>query len=277
MFVKLLKEIPQMFVVAAIIWGFVLFLFIRNSRRKDKVFFARHRSTLIAVLAALVLTIADIWLFTSYIPTHFKKHPVVDASLSTTDLLADSVLQDSIRKPMAEINKKDSAKKEKAVIPELNAKTYLTNKASIHFMSHGSSEDIEATNQMVACSLNSQTGQLRFTGLIRGFVFENEIMQEHFNDKDYMNSEAFPKTNFTGTIQNIQTVNFTKDGNYPVTAIGALSIHGVTKNMTVTGTVMIAGSKVTMKSIFKIKRIDFGITTDEIADELEITVIAGLN
>jgi polyisoprenoid-binding protein YceI len=102
-------------------------------------------------------------------------------------------------------------------------------------------------------------------------------MQNHFNDKDYMNSEAFPKTNFTGTIQNIQAVDFTKNGNYAVTASGALTIHGVTKNITVTGSVMIAGNKATLKCVFKIKRIDFGITTDEIADELEITVIAGLN
>ena len=266
-----------MFVIAAIIWGFVLFLFIRNSRRKDKTFFIRHRSTLIAVAAALILTVADIWLFTSYIPTHFKKHPFVDASLSTTDLLADSVSKDSIYKPIAAINKKDSAKPDKASVTDVNGKTYLTNKASIRFLSHGSSEDIEATNQMVACSLNSKTGQLRFTGLIKGFVFENEMMQNHFNDKDYMNSEAFPKTNFTGTIQNILAVNFTKDGNYAVTALGTLTIHGVTKNITVTGSIIIAGNKVSLKSNFKIKRIDFGITTDEIADELEITVIAGLN
>ena len=266
-----------MFVIAAIIWGFVLFLFIRNSQRKDKPFFVRHRFTLIAVTAALVLTVADIWLFTSYIPTHFKKHPVTDVSLLTTDLLADSVLKDSTQKPVAAIHKKDSVKQDKAVMTDANGKTYLTNQASIRFMSHGSSEDIEATNQMVACSLNSKTGQLRFTGLIRGFVFENEMMQNHFNDKDYMNSEAFPKTYFTGVIQNIQSLNFVKDGNYAVTASGALTIHGVTKNITVTGSVMIAGNKATLKSIFKIKRVDFGITTDEIADELEITVIAGLN
>ena len=277
MFFKLLKEIPQMFVVAAIIWGFVLFFFIRNGRRKDKFFFARHRSTLIAVAAALLLTVVDIWLFISYIPTHFKKHPVTDISLSATDLFADSVLKDSIHKPIVAISKKDSTKQDRATAMDLNRKTYLTNKASIRFMSHGSSEDIEAINQLVACSLNSKTGQLRFTGLIRGFVFENEMMQNHFNDKDYMNSDAFPKTNFTGNIQNIQAVDFTKNGNYAITTSGALTIHGVTKNMIVTGSVSIAGNKVTLKSNFKIKRIDFGITTDEIADELEITVIAGLN
>jgi polyisoprenoid-binding protein YceI len=76
-------------------------------------------------------------------------------------------------------------------------------------------------------------------------------------------------------MQHVQSVNFTKDGNYPVTAVGALTIHGITKNITAPGSVIIKGNKLTLKSVFTIKRIDFGITTDEIADELEITVIAG--
>ena len=99
-------------------------------------------------------------------------------------------------------------------------------------------------------------------------------MQNHFNDKDYMNSDAFPKTSFTGTVQNIASVNFTKNGVYSITAVGAISIHGVSKNITVPGSVAVAGNKVSLKSTFKIKRVDFGITTDEIADELSITVIA---
>ena len=276
MFIKLLKEIPQMFVIAAIIWGFVLILVIRNSRKIDSSFFAKHRSSLVAAFIALALTATDIWVFVEYIPTHFKKHPVTEVLLSPAELLADSSQNDMIHKPMVAIGKKDSAKQEKAPVIEEKGKTYLTNKASIRFFSHAS-EDIEATNHSVACSLNDKTGHLKFTGLIRGFQFENEMMQEHFNDKDYMNSEVYPKTSFNGEIQNIQSVNFTKDGDYPVTASGALTIHGVTKNITANGTVKIAGGKLTLKSIFNIKRADFGINTDEIAEQLEITVIAGFN
>lgn len=266
-----------MFAVAAVIWGFVLILFIRNSRRKDKGPFARHKSSFVAFSAALVLTVADIWVFIEYIPTHFKKHPATDVSLSATDLLTDSSLNEPFHKPSVEPNKKDSAATDRVAVKDLNGKNYLTNKASIRFLSQGSSEDIEATNHTVACSFNDKTGHLRFTGLIRGFQFENEMMQEHFNDKDYMNSDAFPKTGFTGDIQNVQAINFEKDGNYSVTAAGALTIHGVTKNIIVPGTVIIAGNMVTLKSVFTIKRADFGINTDEIAEELEITVIAGFN
>lgn len=264
-----------MFVVAAIIWGFVLILFIRNARKKDSRFFARHRSTLLAMVVALALTMVTIWVFVEYIPTHFKKHPVTEVALSATDMLTDSSLIDSVHKPVIAPDKKDSAKPIKTVAAASNKPILLTNKASIRFFSHGADEDIEATNHAVACSFIKQTGQVKFTGLVKGFVFENEIMQDHFNDAKYMNSDAFPRTGFAGDIQNIQAVNFAKDGNYPVTAAGALTIHGITKNITATGSVIIKGNKLTLKSVFAIRRIDFGITTDEIADELEITVIAG--
>lgn len=263
-----------MFVIAAIIWGFVLIRVIRNAGKKDKDFFTRHRTDLIAVLAALVLTLVDIWVFIAYIPTHFKKHPVAEASISATELLADSSGTESVHKLMSANGKKDSAVPHATVAAPLTKPVLLTNKASVRFFSHGADEDIEATNHSVACSLNNQTGEVRFSGLVRGFVFENEIMQDHFNDTKYMNSEAFPKTGFSGTIQNIASLNFTKDGNYPVTAVGALTIHGITKKITASGSITIKAGKLTLKSVFTIKRLDFGITTDEIADELEITVIA---
>jgi polyisoprenoid-binding protein YceI len=132
---------------------------------------------------------------------------------------------------------------------------------------------LKRLNSNVACSFKiGSAGQLKFTGLIRGFIFENEMMQEPFNDPDYMNSAAFPKTSFAGTIQNIESIDFSKDGTSKVTAEGSLLIHGVSKNITAPGTIQITGGKPTLKSIFKIKRADFGINTDEIAEELEITV-----
>ena len=53
-------------------------------------------------------------------------------------------------------------------------------------------------------------------------------MEEHFNE-NYMESNTFPKANFKGTITDLGKVNFSKDGTYPVTVKGDLTIHGVTK------------------------------------------------
>ena len=268
-----MKEIPQMFIIAAIIWIFVLIVFIKNSKKKDASFFAKHKSTIFILVLALILTIADIWLFVSYIPTHYKKNVAPVPTISTNELLNDTSLTDGSHSINVDSTKKDSSKTKNAIVP-ITEKVLLTNKASIRFYSHGAAEDIEATNSSVAASFNETTGQLKFTGLIRGFVFENEMMQEHFNDKDYMNSAVFPKTSFKGIIQNIKSIDFTKDGNNKVTAEGTISIHGVSKPITAQGTLLIAGGKPTLKSIFKIKRADFGINTDEIAEELEITVIS---
>lgn len=274
MLLKLVKEIPQMFIIAAIIWIYVLVVFVKNANKKEANFLTKHKSTIVALVLAFVLTIADIWLFISYIPTHFKKNTEPVPAISTNELLNDSTLNDTVHMPIVDSSKKDTAKQVKIAAAPVVEKVLLTNKASIRFYSHGSAEDIEATNASVACSFNETTGQLKLTGLIRGFVFENEMMQEHFNDKDYMNSAVYPKTSFKGIIQNIKSIDFSKDGNTKVTAEGTISIHGVSKNITAQGSIQITGGKPTLKSVFKIKRAEFGINTDEIADELEITVIS---
>lgn len=274
MFFKLVKEIPQMFAIAAIIWFFVLIVFNKNSKKKNAGFFSKHQSTIVVIVLALVLTITDIWVFVSYIPTHYKKNTEPVPAISTNELLNDSTVVDTSYHTVLDNNKKDTSKQIKNAIAPIAEKVLITNKASIRFYSHGAAEDIEATNSSVACSFNETTGQLKFTGLIRGFVFENEMMQEHFNDKDYMNSAVFPKTSFKGIVQNIKSIDFSKDGNTKVTAEGTISIHGVSKSITAQGSLLIAGGKPTLKSVFKIKRADFGINTDEIAEELEITVIS---
>lgn len=152
-------------------------------------------------------------------------------------------------------------------------KTYSTKSASVKFFSHTVAEDVEAINKQVLCSLNDKTGQISFAVLIKGFKFENSLMQQHFNDKDYMYSDKFPKSTFAGNITNITSVNFTKNGSYPVTADGSLTMHGVTQKVKQTGTITIVNGKVSLKSVFKIKPKTFGITVpDGISDEIEVTV-----
>ena len=152
-------------------------------------------------------------------------------------------------------------------------KTYSTKSAKVKFFSHTVAEDVEATNSQVVCSLNNQTGQVNFAVLIKGFKFENSLMQQHFNGKDYMQSDKFPKANFTGTIANMAAVNFAKNGIYNVSVDGTLTLHGVSQNIKPTGTITVANGKVSLKSSFKIKPKSFGVTVpDGISEELETTV-----
>ncbi len=151
-------------------------------------------------------------------------------------------------------------------------KTYSTKSAKVKFYSHTAAEDIEAKNSQVLCSLNDKTGQVNFAVLIKGFKFENTLMQQHFNEKDYMYSDKFPKATFTGTISNIATVNFAKNGTYNVTADGNLTMHGSTQKVKQSGSIIVLNGKVTLRSVFKIKPKNFGINVSDIAEDIEITV-----
>lgn len=267
-----------MFVLAAIIWLVVAGLFIRNSRNRNDAFFTRHRSTLLAIVLACILTFADIWLFVQYIPTHFRKNPAEQVMAPTIDSVLETGPTDTIPRQVITTPSKDSSKEIKPLLPALPAeKTYTTRKASIRFLSRGSMEDIEAINHSVACTFQDKTGKLRVKGLIKGFQFENELMQDHFNDKEYMNSADYPTTSFTGNITNISSIDLSKDGSYPISAEGDLLIHGITKPISVSGTLSVKSGKIQLQSIFKIKRMDFGITSDEVAETLEITVIAAFD
>jgi hypothetical protein len=277
MFFKLMKDLPWMFAVAAIIWVVVLIIFFNNNKKSNDSFFKKHKNTFVAAIIALILTITDIWFFVQYIPTHFRKNETIQTpALSTTDIAKElQTTYTATKTAVSAATGKDTAKKTTELKPV--AKIYTTNKASIRFFSSTPAEDIEATNSNTVSALNDKTGDLRFVALIKGFHFENELMQDHFNDKDYMNSDAFPKSEFKGSIINIASVDFTKNGTYNVTATGNLTIHGISKKITAQGSLTVTDGKVNVKSIFKIKRVDYGITTDEIAEALEITVIATFN
>jgi hypothetical protein len=163
-------------------------------------------------------------------------------------------------------------KKKKTEITKTEPKIYITNQADVKFLSQGEDEDIEADNPNSAIAFNSSTGDLKVIALIKGFQFENQLMQNDFNDPDYMNSDVYPKSEFKGKIVNLHQINFSTSGAYDVDVTGNLTIHGITKNISAKGVFTVSNKKISVQSIFKIKRIDFDITTDEIADELQITV-----
>ncbi|MFX8934000.1 hypothetical protein ABTN02_20340, partial [Acinetobacter baumannii] len=81
-------------------------------------------------------------------------------------------------------------------------------------------ENIEAIHSQVNSKL-TDGGQMAFALLIRGFVFKNALMQEHFNE-NYMESNLFPKASFNGKIDNIKDIDFSKNGVYQASVSGEL-------------------------------------------------------
>jgi hypothetical protein len=153
---------------------------------------------------------------------------------------------------------------------------YMTKTGKVSFYSRAKAmEKVEADNNEVSSILNTQTGDLVFAILIKSFHFESALMEEHFNE-NYLESNKFPKSTFKGKISNLSAVNFTKDGAYPVTVEGDLTLHGVTKKISSTGSITVKGGKPAAFSKFSVKLKDYNITIpslvkDKISEDIDVT------
>lgn len=153
----------------------------------------------------------------------------------------------------------------------------MTKTGKISFYSRAKSIDkVEAENNEVSSILNPQTGDMVFAVLIKGFHFASALMEEHFNE-NYLESGKFPKSTFKGKITNLTAVNFAKDGVYPVTVEGDLTMHGVTKKAAAPGSITIKGGKIAANAKFQVKLKDYSISipslvADKISEDIDITV-----
>jgi polyisoprenoid-binding protein YceI len=153
---------------------------------------------------------------------------------------------------------------------------YYTKSGKIAFFSKASLEDIEAKNKTVTAVLDTKSGALQFAAQMKGFEFEKALMQQHFND-NYVESDKYPKAEFKGQVANNAVVNYTKDGTYPVMVKGKLTLHNVTKDIEVPGTIKVEGGKIDASSTFAIKLSDYKISIpspvkDKISNNIKITV-----
>jgi polyisoprenoid-binding protein YceI len=158
---------------------------------------------------------------------------------------------------------------------------FITKTGKINFYSSAALEDINATNKSVIGVLDSQTGDLQFAALIKGFEFKKALMQEHFN-KNYMESDKYPKAEFKGQLSDNSAVKYTTNGSYNVTVKGKLTIHGVTKDVELPATIAVKDGKLNATSTFNVAVADYNITIpkiyrDNIAKTIKVTVECALD
>jgi hypothetical protein len=135
---------------------------------------------------------------------------------------------------------------------------YMTKSGSMSFeASQPSFEPIEATHSAVSALLNADTGELAVLALVRGFRFPLALMEEHFNE-NYIESHQYPKTSFRGSILNFDS-NALSNQPRTVQLTGELSMHGVTKPISVSATITQSDEQITLTSSFSVKTSDFGI------------------
>lgn len=127
---------------------------------------------------------------------------------------------------------------------------------NISFFSEAPLENIEAVNKGATIVFKTTTGDIQMSITIQNFKFKNALMEEHFNE-NYMESDKYPKAIFKGKIN--EPVDYTKEGEQKVTVTGKLEIHGVTREVTLNGSITKEGSGFKLASKTKIKVSDYNI------------------
>ena len=159
-------------------------------------------------------------------------------------------------------------------------KKRTTTSATINFDATTSLDKLpKAENKTTVASLNTKNGDVAFEAIVKNFTFGNPKIQEHFNTAGWMDSDKFPKATFKGKITNVADVNFKADGTYSATVTGNLTMHGVTKPVTATASVVVSGKTVTTTSDFSIKVADYGINgpaigAGKVSTDPKISVVA---
>ena len=143
----------------------------------------------------------------------------------------------------------------------------------VSFFSKTPALDIEALNKKAGAIINASTRDLAIQMKIHDFQFPNQLMQEHFNE-NYLESERYPTAKFAGKIQ--EEIDFGKPGTYPVTAAGNLTIHGVTKPVTVKGSIVASATEMKVTFTFTVRTEDYKIEVptlvfNKIAEVIEVS------
>jgi YceI-like domain len=147
-------------------------------------------------------------------------------------------------------------------------------KSQVSFFSKTPLEDIDAKNTSLVTVMNKKTNDIQIQIVSKGFVFKSALMQEHFNE-NYMESEKFPISTFKGKINEV--VDYTKEGITKVSATGKLNMHGVTKVVTINGTVTITGNSIIVDATFPVNLKEYDIKVPSlyvknIAENINVTL-----
>ncbi len=160
---------------------------------------------------------------------------------------------------------------------------YFTKKGTITFDADGPMNDIEkihATTAGASCVVDAGTGQMEWAVSIKSFKFKNALMEEHFNE-NYLESEKYPRATFKGTIANPEKVKWTEDGNYPVKVTGKMTLHGVTRDVSTEGAIVVKNKEIRASSKIEIGLADYKVKIPsvvglKIAQSAQVSISATL-
>jgi len=145
----------------------------------------------------------------------------------------------------------------------------------VQFKSEATLETIIAESKMLKGAIDPSNKKFAFSVRINSFEgFNSDIQQIHFLE-NYMEEKLFPQGSFEGKI--IEDIPFDKPGEYSVRAKGMLTIHGISKERIIRGTLHVSKNDLHLETRFTIPLTDHGITIpkivmQKIAEEIDVTV-----
>lgn len=162
------------------------------------------------------------------------------------------------------------------------AQKLFTRDAAVTFdaTAPNSPETIKAANKSGTCVLDKSTGAVEMAVLIKGFLFERSLMQEHFNE-NYLESTKYPKAIFKGKLDNPASVDTGKDGTYKVNVSGTLEMHGVSKTVASPVTFTVKSGKLSASVNFSVTLADYNISVpslvaDKVNKKADVSIAANL-
>ncbi|WP_435415686.1 YceI family protein [Polaribacter aestuariivivens] len=149
---------------------------------------------------------------------------------------------------------------------------FLTKNGTITFFSKSPMENIEAENNQVLSIVDTKTSQMAISILMKSFMFEKALMQEHFNE-NYVESDKYPKATFKGRILSFDKITSTESA---TKVKGELTIHGKTKEIVIEAQAKRTDDAIVMSGSFFIDLADFGIeipsvVKNNIAKKIEVS------
>jgi polyisoprenoid-binding protein YceI len=157
----------------------------------------------------------------------------------------------------------------------LQAQNLVSKTSEVNFFSKTPLENIEAKNTKARAIINPANMDIAIKMTNTEFDFPNNLMEEHFNEK-YMESEKYPTSFFQGRLD--KQIDLTKPGKHEVAAVGKLTMHGVTKDKTIKGTINVTENGFTMSGEFDVMLVDYNIERPsivmaKIADKIDVNAV----
>lgn len=150
---------------------------------------------------------------------------------------------------------------------------FLTKQGYVSFFSDTLIEEIRADNNQVLSVIDTENGNVAIAILMKSFLFEKKLMQEHFNE-NFIESDIYPKAIFKGKIEGYKAIE--DSGAKDVYIVGTITIHGISKKIEMAATLAKWKGNLMLKSVFPLVVSDFDIdiptvVNNNIAKTIEVS------